>query len=74
MERKFWKPDTAAPGSGLAEERQNDVSGVSTFVYNPHVNLSVEQQRQKLPIFTYRNHILYLLEKFQCLVIVGMLN
>lgn len=43
----------------------------TTFVYNPHVALSYEQQRQRLPIFNCRNHILYLLEKHQTVVLVG---
>ena len=72
MERKFWKPYTDAPGSGLTEERQPDSVNFSNFVFNPNISLSIEQQRQKLPIFAHRNHILYLLEKYQCLVLVGM--
>lgn len=50
-----------------------DIDPISstTFVYNPNVSLSYEQQRQRLPIFNSRNHILYLLEKYQTLVLVG---
>ncbi len=40
-------------------------------VFNANRNLSVEQQRQRLPIFRLRNHILYLLEQHQTLIIVG---
>ena len=40
-------------------------------MYNPHGALSIDNQRQRLPIFSYRNHILYLLEANQVVVIVG---
>ena len=70
---KFWKPGDDAPGSRLQEERQQNIEGSSgsTVIYNPNRSLSVEQQRQRLPIFRYRNHLLYLLEKYQTVVIVG---
>ncbi|KAH3778420.1 hypothetical protein DPMN_179878, partial [Dreissena polymorpha] len=62
----------AAPGSGLEEERGSGREReATTIVYNPHKSLSIEQQRQKLPIFHVRNHILYLVEKYQTVVIVG---
>lgn len=41
------------------------------MVYNPYAALSIEQQRQKLPVFKLRNHILYLVENYQTVVIVG---
>lgn len=55
---------------------QEDIADIdpissTTFVYNPNVSLSYDQQRQRLPIFNSRNHILYLLEKYQVLVLVG---
>jgi len=40
-------------------------------VYNKWANLSISNQRKRLPIFNYRNHILYLLEHHQTLIIVG---
>jgi ATP-dependent RNA helicase DDX35 len=55
------------------EEDKSDIdpNSATAFVYNPHVSLSLEQQRERLPVFRNRNHILYLLEKFQSLVLVG---
>jgi ATP-dependent RNA helicase DDX35 len=55
------------------EEDKSDIdpNSATAFVYNPHVSLSLEQQRERLPVFRNRNHILYLLEKFQTLVLVG---
>uniref|UniRef100_S4RH71 RNA helicase n=1 Tax=Petromyzon marinus TaxID=7757 RepID=S4RH71_PETMA len=67
---KFWKPGTEAPGVG--EERATPGEEASTaFVYNPHISLSIQQQRQRLPIFMHRNHVLYLVEKYRTVVIVG---
>lgn len=70
---KFWKPGTEKPGLSLQEERVSsgrEGSG-SVHVYNANASLSIEQQRQRLPAFKHRNHILYLLENNQTLVIVG---
>ncbi|KAM6341052.1 putative ATP-dependent RNA helicase DHX35 isoform 3-T4 [Alca torda] len=69
---KFWKPGTEGPGVSVSEERQSpaESSGI-TVIYNPYASLSIEQQRQKLPVFKLRNHILYLVENYQTLVIVG---
>ncbi|XP_058418681.1 probable ATP-dependent RNA helicase DHX35 isoform X3 [Diceros bicornis minor] len=69
---KFWRPGTEGPGISISEERQSlaENSG-TTIVYNPYAALSIEQQRQKLPVFKLRNHILYLVENYQTLVIVG---
>jgi len=55
------------------EEDVADIDPVqsTTFIYNPNIALSYEQQRQRLPIFNCRNHVLYALEKYQTLVLVG---
>ncbi|XP_033107107.1 probable ATP-dependent RNA helicase DHX35, partial [Anneissia japonica] len=63
---------TDIPGNTLHEERNNKTEeGSSTVFYNPFVALSIQQQRQKLPVFKHRNHILYLVETYQTVVIVG---
>ncbi|XP_036041718.1 probable ATP-dependent RNA helicase DHX35 isoform X3 [Onychomys torridus] len=69
---KFWKPGTEGPGVSISEDRQSitENSG-TTIIYNPYAALSIEQQRQKLPVFKLRNHILYLVESYQTVVIVG---
>ncbi|XP_065827461.1 probable ATP-dependent RNA helicase DHX35 [Oscarella lobularis] len=41
------------------------------MAYNPHLSLSIQQQRQRLPVYKHKNHILYLVEKYQTVVIVG---
>ncbi|XP_020011936.1 probable ATP-dependent RNA helicase DHX35 isoform X5 [Castor canadensis] len=69
---KFWRPGTEGPGVSISEERQSVTENFgTTVVYNPYAALSIEQQRQKLPVFKLRNHILYLIENYQTVVIVG---
>ncbi|XP_069740321.1 probable ATP-dependent RNA helicase DHX35 isoform X1 [Narcine bancroftii] len=69
---KFWKPGAEAPGLGISEERVSSAEATgTTVIYNRYASLSIEQQRQKLPIFKHRNNILYLVENYQTLVIVG---
>ncbi|XP_039720269.1 putative ATP-dependent RNA helicase DHX35 isoform X3 [Pteropus medius] len=69
---KFWRPGTEGPGVSISEERQSLAeNSATTVVYNPYAALSIEQQRQKLPVFKLRNHILYLIENYQTVVIVG---
>ncbi|ESO82671.1 hypothetical protein LOTGIDRAFT_211312 [Lottia gigantea] len=69
---KFWKPGSEAPGSQLNQERikEHDTDSTTT-VYNIYRNLTIEQQRLKLPVFQHRNNILHLVEKFQTVVIIG---
>ncbi|XP_045533656.1 probable ATP-dependent RNA helicase DHX35 isoform X1 [Pieris brassicae] len=48
-----------------------DTDSKTNVVYNRYHHLPLETQRQKLPVFQYRNHILYLLEKYQTLILIG---
>ncbi|KAK2152383.1 hypothetical protein LSH36_330g06039 [Paralvinella palmiformis] len=68
----FWKPGAEAPGSHLSEERSS-ATDASSYIqpYNANGSLSIQQQRQQLPVFRHRNHILYLVEKFRTVVVVG---
>lgn len=69
---KFWKPGADTPGGHIEEERLNIVEAASSaVVYNPNASFSIERQRQSLPVFRYRNHILYLVENYRTVVIVG---
>ncbi|XP_062501947.1 probable ATP-dependent RNA helicase DHX35 isoform X2 [Corticium candelabrum] len=69
---KFWRPGTEAPESKVRIERPySQESYADSIAYNPYLSLSMQQQRQRLPVFKHRNHILYLLEKHQTVVIVG---
>ena len=51
--------------SGRAEENS------SNFVYNPNNRLPIYAQRSKLPICASRDHLMFLLEKYQVVVVVG---
>ena len=79
MEPVFWKPGAAAPGVELSEQggfavsyqdRETDKEA-NVVVFNPYFNLSLLQQKQKLPIFQLRKQILYCVETYQVTVIVG---
>jgi len=48
-----------------------DAHSSTQFVYNAHHSFALDMQRQRLPIFKNKNHIIYLLEKYQTLVLVG---
>ena len=68
----FWRPGQATPGSDINIERKAEGDGAGSFLaYNPNISLSMQQQRQRLPVFKYRNHILYALERYQTLIISG---
>ncbi|KAL7740269.1 hypothetical protein ACLKA6_014530 [Drosophila palustris] len=66
---KFIKPDTddaIAEGGGGDQEPQS-----SAFVFNANHNLGLVEQREKLPIRKYRDQILYCLENYQVVILVG---
>lgn len=72
LKPRFWKPDTEKPNSVIATERP--ISGDDTSesaIYNPNSSLSITLQRQRLPIFMHRTNILYLLEKYETVIVVG---
>ncbi|KAL6071816.1 putative PremRNA splicing factor [Balamuthia mandrillaris] len=69
----FWRPGAAAPGTPVGKlqyDRETEEEG-TVISFNPNEKLTIAQQRVRLPIFKNREHILYLLEKYQTLVIVG---
>lgn len=65
---KFLKPSES---SSFFDRNETSLAETTNFVYNRHISQSIQTQRQRLPIFNNRNHILYLLEKYQTLVLVG---
>nr|CAH7724041.1 unnamed protein product [Callosobruchus chinensis] len=68
-----FKPKFAKPADTSSYLDKNESVGVETtsFIYNRYISQSVQTQRQRLPIFNSRNHILYALEKYQTLVLIG---
>ncbi|RKP19117.1 P-loop containing nucleoside triphosphate hydrolase protein [Rozella allomycis CSF55] len=66
----FWKPGTVAPGSLIDRESEKETS--ESLFYNFFSSqLTIEQQRQRLPIYKHKKEILYVVDKYQVVVIVG---
>uniref|UniRef100_T1J1R0 RNA helicase n=1 Tax=Strigamia maritima TaxID=126957 RepID=T1J1R0_STRMM len=69
---KFWKPGSNfASNEDRTAEAENENAPAENFIYNPFLQMSLDQQRQRLPIFQSRSHIIYLLECYQTVVVVG---
>lgn len=58
---KSWQQDKA----------DIDAHNSTQFVYNANNSMPYDLQRRRLPIFKLRSHIIYLLDKFQTLVLAG---
>ncbi|EDQ86008.1 uncharacterized protein MONBRDRAFT_33958 [Monosiga brevicollis MX1] len=69
----FWKPGERRPGVKALEADRHDASGEDRtgFTYNAHQAYTLSQQRARLPVFEARERILYMLEKYQTLIVVG---
>ncbi|KAI3928200.1 hypothetical protein MKW98_023801 [Papaver atlanticum] len=61
---RFWKPGTERPQ--LIDDEEGGVIFVSSTPSH-----SIEKQRQRLPVYKYRTHILYLVENHATSIIVG---
>ncbi|XP_027198576.2 putative ATP-dependent RNA helicase DHX35 [Dermatophagoides pteronyssinus] len=55
----------------MNEDRNENDHDFQTIPFNPNKSLSIEQQRLRLPIHNFKNHIAYLLEKYQVLIVIG---
>ncbi|KAI8575759.1 hypothetical protein K450DRAFT_260078 [Umbelopsis ramanniana AG] len=68
----FWKPGTVAPGSTVDRDNEKEAGESIMAVANQSYRyLSIQQQRERLPIFKSRKELLYLVEKFQTVIVVG---
>jgi len=65
---RFLKPKNV---SSYLDRNEYGPTDNTTFIYNKNVSQTIEIQRKRLPIFNNRSHILYLLEKYQSLILVG---
>ena len=65
---QFWRPksSSAPPHTLLIDTDNSEIP-----IVNRNKHLSLHQQRQVLPIYQYRNQILYAVEKYRTLVLVG---
>ncbi|KAK7023803.1 P-loop containing nucleoside triphosphate hydrolase protein [Favolaschia claudopus] len=64
---QFWKPGTTAPGSSLDRETEAEDYAVPSAISN----LSIQSQRERLPIFKHRDKLLYAVEKHGVIIVVG---
>ncbi|KAG2352636.1 P-loop containing nucleoside triphosphate hydrolase protein [Suillus spraguei] len=65
----FWKPGTAGPGSTLdraTEEEGNVVQSAPS-----QSSLSIQAQRERLPIWQHRKNLLHCIEKYGVTIVVG---
>ncbi|KDQ59389.1 hypothetical protein JAAARDRAFT_32950 [Jaapia argillacea MUCL 33604] len=65
----FWKPGTAGPGSTLDRATETEDQIVPSAPVSSA--LSIQAQRERLPIFKHREKILYCVEKFGVTIVVG---
>ncbi|GAB1517226.1 hypothetical protein RhiTH_000270 [Rhizoctonia solani] len=66
---QFWKPGTTAPGSTLDRATQAEDNIIHSAPASS--NLGIQAQRERLPIFKHREKILYAVEKYGVVIIVG---
>ena len=59
---QFWRPVLSDRNNGNDE---------SIALNNRYKHLSIEQQRDRLPIASYRDHILFALESFTTIILVS---
>jgi ATP-dependent RNA helicase DDX35 len=69
---KFWKPGSTRPprqqSSSIVDRQDSTSENVDLY---QHSSMSIAQHRRHLPIAAYRTNILYLLEKYRTLIIIG---
>ncbi|KAJ7070332.1 P-loop containing nucleoside triphosphate hydrolase protein [Mycena belliarum] len=67
MALQFWKPGTTGPGSSLDRETDGEGYAIPSAISS----LSIQSQRERLPIFKHRDNILYAVEKYGVIIVVG---
>ncbi|KAF8515694.1 P-loop containing nucleoside triphosphate hydrolase protein [Hysterangium stoloniferum] len=66
---QFWKPGTQGPGSSLDRATENEENIIHAL---PSLSsLGIQAQRERLPIFKHREKLLYCIEQFGVVVVVG---
>ena len=67
---KFVKPSLGPSEDAVEKELEKELD-LEMAKFNPNADLSYDIQRKQLPVFKYRDHILYLLEKHRVVIIVA---
>lgn len=74
MSMQFWKPGTEKLRRLVEDEEEGGVLFLSNSLSSSSSGYgyaSIEKQRQRLPVYKYRNAILYLVETHGTTIIVG---
>lgn len=71
MPPQFWKPGANAPGSTLDRETESEGSLLPSTNSANTAHLSLEAQRKRLPIFKHREKLLWCVEKYPVVIVVG---
>ncbi|KZT36972.1 P-loop containing nucleoside triphosphate hydrolase protein [Sistotremastrum suecicum HHB10207 ss-3] len=69
MTLQFWKPGTVGPGSNL--DRATEIEGNVVASAPLSSQIGRQAQREGLPIFKHRNELLYCIERYGVLIVVG---
>jgi ATP-dependent RNA helicase DDX35 len=70
----FWKPnlnDEEDEDNDINFDRDISKENNINFINNINEKYSIDIQRKKLPIYSQRDKILFAIEKYQVLIIVG---
>lgn len=73
---QFWKPGTEKPEAQVVDDEEGGVlfipsASSSSSSSSGYGYASIDKQRQRLPVYKYRNAILYLVETHSTTIIVG---
>jgi ATP-dependent RNA helicase DDX35 len=69
MASEFWRPGTFGPGSSL--DRASEAEGNIVPSAPSYGHLSIQAQRERLPIFKHREKLLYCVETFGFTIVHG---
>ncbi|KAF8525705.1 P-loop containing nucleoside triphosphate hydrolase protein [Gautieria morchelliformis] len=66
---QFWKPGTQGPGSSLDRATESEETIVHALPSSS--SLGIQAQRERLPIFKHREKLLFCIEQYGVVVMVG---
>ncbi|KAI0055480.1 P-loop containing nucleoside triphosphate hydrolase protein [Artomyces pyxidatus] len=66
---QFWKPGTLGPGSSLDRASGEEAAVVASAPISGF--LSLQAQRERLPIFKHKEKLLHCVEKYPVVIVVG---
>ena len=66
----FWKPGSDVPVLKQRDSQHGRNDDIN-FIFNSNKNLPLTSQRQKLPIFNFRNHFLHMVEENSVTIVIG---